>query len=346
MKSTKDYLLLILAVSTISCAVLAWRQYDELLALHGAAAMNSNERAEWQKRLWAVEKRRTALEEQVAAKKAAPEVADAEDAAPAPTGERSGPRRNNRGDRAGEFMAMMDKPEIQKLMALQQKAVLDSRYASLFKNLNLAPAQLDQFKNLLVEKQTSMMDVLAAARAQGINPRSDPQAFKQMITDAQGEIDNSIKSALGEVGYAQYKNYEQTGPQRNTVSQLEQRLSYTSTPLSTTQSDQMIAILASTTTPQKPGDQQGRNLAFMGGPGGAQTFFGGNTAKITDATITQSQGVLAADQVAALKQLQQEQEAQAQLAKNFRAQFGGSSSNGSNNTPATPTTKKAGPGGG
>lgn len=243
----------------------------------------------------------------------------------------------------GEFMAMMDKPEVQRLVALEQKAQLDSRYAALFKNLNLSPEQLDKFKNFLVEKQTSMMDVLAAARAQGINPRTDPQGFKQMVTDAQGEINNSIKAALGDVAYAQYQTYEQTGPQRNTVSQLEQRLSYTSTPLSSTQAEQLVSILATTTPAPKNSDAGNSRPGMMFAPGGGAGFLGGGTSKITDASITQAQGVLAGPQLTALQQLQQEQAAQAQLAKALRAQYGGS--NKIQATKPLPAIK-VGPGGG
>ncbi len=46
-------------------------------------------------------------------------------------------------------MTMMEKPEIQKLMAIQQKAALGADATPpLFKNLNLSPAQLEQFKNI------------------------------------------------------------------------------------------------------------------------------------------------------------------------------------------------------
>lgn len=349
MKSPKDYLLLVLAASTLGCAVLAWRQYDELLALR-AAAMNGNERAEWQKRLWDADKRRAALEEKVASFDRSG-VTDTGDEPPAALrADRAGPRGNRRQDRAGEFMAMMDKPEIQRLVALQQRGALDARYAALFKNLSLTPEQLEKFKNLLVEKQTSMMDVLAAARAQGINPRTDPTAFRQLFADAQGEIDSSIKSAIGDAGYAQYKNYEQTQPQRNTVGELAQRLSYSQTPLTPSQSEQMVAILASNTAPKTGGDAGGaRAMMFAGALGGPAQFAGaGGTARINDATVNQAQGVLTGPQLDALRQLQQEQEAQAQLAKAMRNQFAPPPNSGSTATPAPKITPKspAAPGGG
>ncbi len=340
MKSPKDYLLLALVVTTLGCAVLAWLQYDELVTLR-AAAMTGNERAEWQKRLWDADKRRAAIEEQLAKLEhdGSPDRSSA-----TPAAEQSGPRSNRRGDRAGEFMAMMDKPEMQKLVALQQRGALDARYASLFKSMNLTPEQLSQFKNLLVEKQTSMMDVLAAARAQGINPRTDPTAFGQMVTDAQGEINSSIKAALGDSAYAQYQNFEQTLPQRNTVSQLDQRLSYTPTPLTPTQSDQMVALLAANSPSAPAGGNGAGNLRAAMMPGGGPAGMGGG-AKITDTVVSQASGVLTGPQLDALVQLQQEQAAQAQLAKAMRAQFGGGNP-GQGGAATPPPPAKTGPGGG
>jgi hypothetical protein len=310
---SKNTLIAFLAFTSLAGGALAWRQYQELVTLR-AAALNTNERADWQKRLWAAEKKNTDLEHKIAAQPkapaAAPEAADAELA----PGERP---RGPRFDRGG-FAALMDQPEMQRLMALQQKGALDARYAQLFKSLNLTPEQLERFKNLLVEKSTAMMDVMAAARQQGINPRTDRDAFQKLVADAQAQVDDSIRSALGDVGYQQYKNFEQTQPQRAVVSQLEQRLSYSSTPLSPEQANQLVNILASTSPTAARNNNQ---IFFAGGPAvGAAVNFGGQ-ATITEATITQSLGVLAAPQIDALKQLQQEQQAQAELGAAMRKQF-------------------------
>lgn len=335
MKSPKDYLLLVLFLTTVAGGVLAWRQYNELIGLR-AAAMNPNERADWQKRLWDAEKNRKALEARVTELEHKP--APGADEAPAAVSPAN--RRNNRGpgDRASEFMALMEKPEMQRLVTLERKGALDARFAPLFKNLNLTPEQLDKFKNLLVEKQTSMMDVAAAAREQGINPRTDPAAFRQMVNDAQNEIDASIKATLGDAAYSQYQSYEQTQPQRNTVSQLEQRLSYSSTPLTDAQSSQLVSILAANSA-NSANDNPGR--AMFGGAGGP-----GGSAKITDATIAAAQGVLTAPQVTALQQLQQEQQAQAALAKTMREQFNANRNQGGapGGTAAPAPTAKTGGG--
>ncbi|MEO7588268.1 MAG: carbohydrate ABC transporter permease [Arachnia sp.] len=229
-----------LILTTLGAGGLAWRQYQELIALR-ASSLNNDERADLQKRLWAAEKRKHELEAS---------LADKHDGSPVetPDGPEEGPpggrRGGNRNTMANNFIAMMDKPEIQKLMAIQQRASLDAHYAGLFKSLNLSPAQLEQFKNLLVEKQAALTDALAAARAQGINPRTDAEDFQKLIASAQADADNNIKATLGDAGYAQYQQYQQTVPQRNVVNQLAQSLSYTSSPLSDSQSQQLVSILA------------------------------------------------------------------------------------------------------
>ena len=340
MNSPKNYLIVFLAFTTAGGAALAWRQYQELLKVQ-SSSLTSDERADWQKRLWTAEKRRHELEDALKAKTGGPAVMA--DAGNADEGGPGGRRGGNRGNMANNFMAMMDKPEIQKLMAIQQKASLDGRYAALFKNLNLSPAQLEQFKNLLVEKQTAMTDALAAARAQGINPRTDPEDFQKLVTDAQAEADNGIKAALGDAGYAQYQQYQQTLPQRNVVTQLATSLSYTSTPLTGAQTEQMVQILAANTPPST--NSTAANLRFNVASSFGVGFGGQMNSPITNDAITQSQSVLSPTQVQALQQLQATQQAQTQLNQAMRNQFRNAGP-GASGPPTTPTPTKSGPGGG
>jgi hypothetical protein len=343
--SLKNYLILLLVLATAGGAALAWRQYQELVQLR-AAALNNNERADWQKRLWESEKRRHDLEAALAALRekgsaASGGVMDALGGTDDPASGR--PRGPDRGNLASNFIAMMGRPDLQKLMATQQRAALDSRYATLFRNLNLNPEQLEQFKNLLVEKQTALTDALAAARAQGIDPRSDPQGLRTLVADAQAEVDASIKSALGDAAYAQYQQYQQTLPQRTAVNQLQQSLSYTSTPLTSAQTEQMVQILAANTPPST-------NSAAANGRAAVASAFGVGLggqlgSPITNDAITQSQTVLAPAQVQALQQLQAAQQAQAQLAQAMRDQFR-NTGNPAPPPPTTPPAPKPGPGGG
>ena len=213
------------------------------------------------------------------------------------------------------FTAMMGDPEVRRLLSVQQKGALDSRYAPLFKALNLNPADLEKFKNLLVEKQGAIADVVSAARKEGLDPRTNRDAIRQLVQSTQAEIDTGIRATLGDAAFAQYSSFESTQPERNVVSQLAQRLSYSTTPLSDTQSEQLVGVLSAA---------GGTNSGNGGVPGGPGLFragglgSGGPASKITDTVVTQAQGVLSTQQLAALQSLQQEQEAAAQLARQMR----------------------------
>ena len=356
MKSSKTYLVVILACTTIGGAAYAWKQYQELIQLR-AAALGTDERAELQKKLWAAEKRAKDLADQLAARRnrGGGDEALAEAGDPADPENANPTDRRNRGPggpggRGPDIMAAMQKPEMQRLLATQQKAALDARYAALFKNLNLSPAQLDKFKNLLVERQAAIMDVMAAGRGQGLN-RED---FQKLIASAQAEVDTSIKATIGENAFNQYQNFDKTAAQRTTTDQLAQRLSYSGAPLTSEQSAAMTQILSQTaparanaTGPniaanvtvvaESLGGRRSPRMNFMVGAGG-QT----GSAPITDATITMAQGVLSAPQVEALKQIQAEQLAQQKIAKSMRQTFGGGNRAPTTPTTTTTTTKKKG----
>ena len=341
MNTPKNYLILFLLLTTLGAGALAWQQYQELIALR-ASTLNNDERADLQKRLWSAEKRKHELEASLAAKNRGPEVEGVD--VNGPEGGPGGGRGGNRNNMASNFMAMIEKPEIQKLMAIQQKAALDARYAALFKTLNLSPAQLEQFKNLLVEKQTALTDALAAARAQGINPRTDPEDFQKLIASAQADADANIKASLGDTGYAQYQQYQQTLPQRNVVNQLAQSLSYTNTPLTPDQTEQMVSLLAANTPASNNSTANNIRATVTAGfgIGGA-----GQTSHITNDAITQAATVLAPAQLTALQQLQATQQAQAQLQAAMRSQFRNAGATGGGTaTTSTPPPAKTGPGGG
>ncbi|HWL14631.1 MAG TPA: hypothetical protein VNR00_03430 [Opitutus sp.] len=304
-RSPKNFVILFLGFAFTACAMLAWRQHQELLALR---AVNSADRVPTPSHV-------AQTERPPADTPAAPVNADEEDDhAPETGAAQSAPNRTwSRSADRRRFAAVMENPEIQRLMTLQHKAALDGRYAALFRALKLTPEQLEKFKNLLVERSSAVVDVAAAAREQGITRRSDREAFDKLVADAQAEIDANIRATLGETGFSDYKKYEQTMPQRSVVNQLEQRLSYSSTPLTPQQTAQVVDILAATA----PRNDGGANVTFGSGPGGGPV----GRVPITDAAIQQSLGVLAAPQIEALRQLQQEQQAQAALGAAMRQQF-------------------------
>lgn len=243
------------------------------------------------------------------------EPADSEPAAqpPRPPRDRGGDR-NPRAEFAARMEKLMADPEFVQATQLQQRARLDRNYAELFAKLNLPPTQLEALKNLLAERQNSTRDVVMAAREEGLG-RENRDEVRALIETTQAEIDNEIRASIGEQNYAELKFYEQTGPQRNLVEQLSDRLSYSATPLNSAQSEALVKILAETAPTAGPGT--GREAAFTAGFAGRLPGGAGNVS-ITAETLARAQGVLSATQLSALTDLQAEQQAAQKITQLMR----------------------------
>jgi hypothetical protein len=300
--------IILLSLATLAGAGWSWMEHQELVAaasgrtdIEGRLARAQLQLEDARRQMKQMGADLAALRERL---RAAGGAADATAASDQPQ------RRGN-----GGFRAVMSSPQFQKLMAIQQKAMLDTSYGALFKILNLTPQQLEQFKGLMVQKQQAVMDAMQAAREQGINPRTDPDEFRQAIADAQASVESQIQTQLGPAGYAAYQQYQQTLPQRNVTTQLQQSLSYTSTPLSDDQANQLIQVLAQTAPAGASNGGGFAGMAPMGFGGGGM----GGGATVTDQAITQAQGFLTASQVQALQQIQQQQQARQQMQQLMRA---------------------------
>jgi hypothetical protein len=316
---------IVLLLLLLGAVGMGWAQRLEVQRLRESQAMWAKEREELRRKLWDLQRDRnnaargtpaTVAGEGTAAAASAPGA----DIAP---GAETGGRERRERPEGGRVGALMDTPEVQQLLFLQQKAGLDGRYAALFRQLRLSPADLEKFKNLLVEKQTAVMDVFAAARSQGLGGREGRDEIRQLMQGAQAEIDTQIKGLLGEPAYAQFQEYERTQPQRAVVGQLEQRLSYSEAPLSPAQSEQLTRILAQN-SPAESGDTRGMRAfaqTLVGTGSVAGQFIAGGGSRggmITDAAVAQAQGVLSAPQLAALQEMQREQQASADLQQQMR----------------------------
>jgi len=243
-----------------------------------------------------------------------------------------GPARRERrgGDRRLAMIEAMGDPEIQQLMAMQRKAGLDQRYAALFRKLGLSPADLEIFKSLLAEKQGARTDVLTAAVAEGLDPRTDREALRELMASTQKEIDQSIRAKLGEAAYAEYTNYEKSLPYRNLVEQFDSRLSYGPSPLTAAQHEQMILILTDTNPSRNapaPVILAAANLTT-----GVRGSVPDQGSLLNAAALNRAQGILTPDQFSALQQFQTEQEAGLQMGELMREQMAKTRSAG-----ATPT---------
>ncbi len=207
------------------------------------------------------------------------------------------------------FNTAIQNPVFLELLRNQQKLLLDERYGALFKRLQLTPQQLDQFKNLLVEKQLAKSDDKAVARELGGTPGETALA-------AQDDVNSQISSLLGDSGYAQYQHYEETNSLRTTVSRLQQTLSYTATPLTDDQAGKLVELWYQAMPPSQKSNATGVNAEI-----GSGLIDGNSTViKIPPSGLDLAKTVLLPAQVTAVQHLMTIQQAQAQLMKLASAQ--------------------------
>ena len=317
MASSRTAPLVILGLTTVTAAGVAWQQYQraESLAQEIAATRSAPSLVQ------------EAPATRAPATLAITEVdrADAIEPTSAPEAisppDENTPQPRRRGQRGGGFARMeqlMQDPTFSAAFQTQQKAMLDGRYAELFRKLDLSPAQLDQFKTLLAERQTAWRDVMGAARSEGLNRGESRDQLRELVEITQNEIDSEIRSTLGTDVYDQFVQFDQTTAQRNVVNQLDSRLSYSGTPLNSAQSEALVTILAETSGGSAQGTAQAGMIRAIGG---GNVSFNGATTPISDQAIARASGVLSTDQLSALQELQAEQQAQQTMSEYFRSQF-------------------------
>ncbi|MCF3649840.1 hypothetical protein [Synoicihabitans lomoniglobus] len=162
-----------------------------------------------------------------------------------------------RDERRLEGLAeLMENPKFLRAMVSHQRTMLDGRFGELFRRLDLNDEELESLRALLIEKQNAALDVLMVSRGE-VGGTLTGGEIKQAATRARSDIDEMIRQTLGDERYGIYKAYEASMPQRSTVAQLQQRLSYTDSPLEPRQAealvDLMVEVSGENTVSSRPG---------------------------------------------------------------------------------------------
>lgn len=244
MKPISTYIAIVCALGAIGLGAFAWRQHDELVRLR-ATALNTDDRAALQKRLWNAEKRAREAESQALAAqtsrapndKAVDASADSEPSAKAPA--------PGKKPSQMEILAFLNNPETQRALTEKLQGLVDTRYAALFKSLNLSPPQLARLKTLLLERQSAAVDVAAASLAQGLKPNQNE--LRTLVGGAQDETDRKIQLELGAQGYTQFQTYENAQLFRGATSNLQSGLKRVDAALSDAQAEQFTTDIATLT---------------------------------------------------------------------------------------------------
>ncbi|HEY4299671.1 MAG TPA: hypothetical protein VGM73_02275 [Candidatus Didemnitutus sp.] len=208
----------------------------------------------------------------------------------------------------GEAATVFSDHEFMSAYELYREGMLDLRYADLFRRLSLGPEALAAFKRLLAQKDSLALDVVAVT--QSMQDAAGGGPLPPAVRSAEAEIEQSIRSTLGDDRYDAYRDYEATMAQRATVSQLERRLSYSPAPLAPGQADALVKVLA-TNAPRDSGSTV-PSISFVVGndPSGVMPVVNPDASGlITDEAISEARQLLTPLQISALQALQIEQRA-------------------------------------
>lgn len=353
-----------LALTTSGLGWLAWRQHAELTALR-SRGLDQAERAQLQKRVWDLEKSNRELQSR---SERAPTEAGA-----TPTNQASAPRRSreesNRASAQQQLTfvrELLARPEVESYVNLQQRQRMEATYASLFRSLGLDARQGERLTGLLLERQNLRGEVAEAARAQGIDPRQNPEGMQRLLATAREDLETAIKGVIGPAGFSALQSYDATLTQRGVVTELQQRLGTAGEPLSSAQAEQLVRILGKNPVAKAPAPSPAAPIAVTAantdsvfrapdlgpvlaglvgggsGPAIAASIFApmpGGGALISNEALVEAQPVLSPAQLAALQQLQRQQQAQQEVQRVVRESLS-SANRPAPPAPASPPPKR------
>lgn len=139
-----------------------------------------------------------------------------------------------------EWAKMMKSPEMKEMMKARSMEHLDMMYGKLFKGLNMPEDKLKQFKELLVDRQMSMME-MSMDVFMGDKSKEEKEAGALKITEAGKEYDKKMQDLLGD-NYEVYKQYEETQPERMSIDRFKRSLDNDSQLSDQQENDLIIAM--------------------------------------------------------------------------------------------------------
>lgn len=120
--------------------------------------------------------------------------------------------------------AMLKSPMMQKIMASQTAAVMQTTYARLMEKLDLTPEERDHLLNLLIEKQTNLQNL----GMQMMNPNLSTEertGILNQLRDAWISGEAKVREFINDdADFAYYQKYNQQEPERKEVGMFESSL--------------------------------------------------------------------------------------------------------------------------
>jgi hypothetical protein len=142
---------------------------------------------------------------------------------------------------------LMKDPEFFSEYSVYLRGLIRNEYGPLFKKMKLSGTLISSFEVLIEQRIVDALD-LTAARME--HPEAGGAMYMKMKSDMEASNDSNIKALLGADKFALWTSYNQLLPNMSQVSQLQARLSYTETPLTSEQGDSLAALSSEASTLQ------------------------------------------------------------------------------------------------
>ncbi len=299
--SLKNTLILILSLTTVSSAWIAWHQQQQIQSLSESKLTTSSS-----------DKSRSpqkSIENTIPTTLTT--AGDENSAIESPTASQTTPRNRRRA----LFLEATNSPEYKQLQQVVRMGRLDSRFAALYRKLNLPAEPLSRLKALIAERENVRTDIFAVAREQGLNIRENRETINQLIQENQNEVDATLREEFGETIYDTYQQFVTAERFWRVSDQLGVKLAYSPNPLTLAQKEQLVDILSRT-------NQQTQNRISPGLRDRVALEYGVDArTPISNDVLDQARGLLTPNQFQALQRMKNEQDAALKMAAIVRSKL-------------------------
>jgi len=147
-------------------------------------------------------------------------------------------------------------PQVQLLQLAARRAKSAASFGLFFRTLGLSAGQIEKFKDNVVRREETQMDLLGVMREQGLTLR-DPVLAKLWM-NVEPEYQAAQKELLGDVDYRQLQDYERATETRNSVSRMAGMAAVLGVPFTTEQAEQLMRLMVNASS-----DYRGGGKAYL-----------------------------------------------------------------------------------
>jgi hypothetical protein len=307
----KNFLLVILAIATVSLGVFCANQRSQIAKIQSHLADTQNqlqEKSEADEKVAFAERKAKVLQNILTetshyANKQSEQVTQLQQSL-------AGAKTNGA---FGGLAAMLKDPKMRDMIKAQQQAIIGpliaKQYAAFLQQVDLPPDKAAALKDLIQKKMSVGTDTGMSMLDESLDASQRADLAKQ-IKSQTDDYDDQIKELLGADDYQNFQAYQKTIPARTTVNQFGDQLAGTPTALSADQQQQLIQAMSDTRNNFKwTTDFNNANNAANGGYASMFTDdkinqFADENAQLDQQITAQAKQILTPEQLTSFEQFQ------------------------------------------